>query len=469
MAGAWSVFLVALAHAVCASAQPRVVIAPSAAGPSRAGSPPGRYVSRHVRLIDHAAYAYGLRSHRVIAPEWFAEARYDITVDAAGGDARALLRGALEEKFSIVAGIETRSFETWVLECPHPEKLAGAELIGSSATGGPGFLHGATSLDGLAGMLRFALKTDVVDETGVGGHFRFSIKWQPGDTASLLRALEDAGLKLSREHREDTFLVIYSAYWPDAPKPQRYPCSPSAVLQAAIEALPQPDDTALTVDQLMAPRKKLWETYPENIFAGMAVQEPIRRATDLTRWREWALSEYRRMHDRAAGDFLEARLVSHLEPARSLSLLAAVLQLEPDFAWAHLLAAELAAPGAEKERSLRSFRGLCEASLADAPLYGNVREAELLRTAVAAFTRILAGRTDREALLAYPHYWRMRQRAGPFWPPNWLQIEVARLRQLGRTGDPVWVATVQAGYRLLGDAASQSSLKRQIEAGHGRP
>jgi uncharacterized protein (TIGR03435 family) len=470
MSGLKGVHLLALLPVACAIAYPQVTIEPSAGGQPRLIVRPSDPYGRNQRVIDIVAAAWDLPARKIIAPEWFAEARYDFSVDAGGADFRPLLKEALEDKFSIIADFQVRPAETWALECPEPRKLAGVEFPrGAGASAGPGYIRGSTQMEGLARLLEHVLKSDVVDECGAGGAFRFSLSWPPGDANALLRALDGAGLTLSREYRDARFLVVYSAYWPDAPKPPRHPCEPFPELKKAIEALPDPDDAGLTIDQRMGPRRNLWEQHPENIFAGLAAQDPIRRNPEFKEWWEWALSAYRGMHDRSAAEFLEARLRMRVDPAHSLGILTSLLRHEPDFGWAHLLAAELAGPGAERERSLRSFRRICGTSLADAPLYADVRDAELLRTAAAAFSRAMAGRTDREALLAYPHYWRIRQRSGPFWPPNWLPIEVAKLRRLALFDDPAWVAAVKAGYGLLGDEASLAALVRRIERERSRP
>ena len=187
--------------------------------------------------------------------------------------------------------------------------------------------------------------------------------------------------------------MVYSAFWPDAPQPLRHPCG-AAVL--------------------------------------------------------------RHRDDPAGAAYLEARSPG-TEPARALALLRAALREEPDFPHARLLAAALAEPGAGREAHLRRFRELCPASIEDAPLYGDVRDPDLLRSAVAAFTRALLNRTDPEALAALPHYWRLRRHAGPHWPPNWLELEVARIRQLNRAEDPLWHAALNAGRELLKPPAAPAA------------
>src|SRR5262249_44703074 len=141
-----------------------------------------------------------------------------------------------------------------------------------------------------------------------------------------------------------------------------------------------------------------------------------------------------------------------------------LLKRLPAFAWAHLVSAEVAATETARAAGLRRFRALCPSSLADAHLYTRVSDRQLLSSAREAFARLLGGRTDDESLRVYPDYWRIRQRSGPTAPANWLHLEVARLRQLDRFDDSVWVATVKAGYELLGDRESLAAfLSRAAE------
>ena len=447
------VFLLAILGVLLAPAQSSVSIElPSKPGGFRRRSP-SVYTHRNGRLLDAVAYCYGTDEFHIVAPDWFRDARYDITADAAGGDPLPLLRHALEEKFALNVGWENRTLESWVLE--RAEYSAALTVAGESeriySRISPSGFSGTTTIEQLARMLRFVLHTEVADETGVGGVFRFSIDWSPNDISSIVKAIRDAGLELVKEYQDTNVLVVYSAYWPDAPQPPRYGCEPISELKSAIMALTTADDIRLPVEERIASARRVLEAYPENIFAEMVVQDILRDDQNLSKSWVSALSRYRSMRDISAAEFLEARLLKTAQPARSRSLLDDLLKQHPTFAWAHLVSAEIAETQEVLEAGLRRFRSLCPSSLSDAHLYVRVKDPQLLDSAKEAFGRLLAGRTDDAALRIYPVYWRIRQRAGVAWPSNWLQLEVARIRQLDRFNDPVWVMTMKAGYELLGD------------------
>ena len=350
----------------------------------------GQYSTRNQRLIDAIAYAYGIGSQRIFAPGWFLEARYDFTVDAAGSDPKPLLREALKDRFAINAGFQTRPVETWVMEFVRSERTlesAGSEYANLSV--GPRGIQGTATFEILAGMLQRILRTEVAYETGIGGVFRFSLSWPEDNSDSVIRALRDAGIELSKEYRDGNVLVVYSAFWPDAPQPPQHSCGPGPSVRSAIESLPRSIEAATPVDERMEPVRKLLEEYPQNLFVEMAAQDLFFDQPGFTVWRGRALSRYRGMQDQTGGAFLQARLQSYLEPKDSLNILEAILQKEPAFPSAHLLAAALSRPGVAKNKHLAGFRQLCTGSLEDAALYGDVRDPELLRLAVAAFTRTL--------------------------------------------------------------------------------
>jgi len=252
-------------------------------------------------------------------------------------------------------------------------------------------IQGTATFEILAGMLQRILRTEVAYETGIGGVFRFSLSWPEDNSDSVIRALRDAGIELSKEYRDGNVLVVYSAFWPDAPQPPQHSCGPGPSVRSAIESLPRSIEAATPVDERMEPVRKLLEEYPQNLFVEMAAQDLFFDQPGFTVWRGRALSRYRGMQDQTGGAFLQARLQSYLEPKDSLNILEAILQKEPAFPSAHLLAAALSRPGVAKNKHLAGFRQLCTGSLEDAALYGDVRDPELLRLAVAAFTRTLGG------------------------------------------------------------------------------
>ncbi|MCW5977553.1 MAG: TIGR03435 family protein [Bryobacteraceae bacterium] len=448
-----SVLLLAVALVALASAQPSVSIALPGKDTLPATPRPGLFVRPNGRVIDAVSWAYKTEPLRIVAPEWFLEARYDFVVDAGDGAPEPALRQALEEKFAIVGGWETRPVDTWILErSPQGAALRLADGERRGLEGRSGSIRGAAEPSVLARVLRMLLQREVLDETGIGGAFQISISWRPGDEDSMIRAFREAGFDLRREYRDTKVLVVYSAWWPDAPKPPRYACEPNPAVKGAIEALSS-YDVSLPFEQRFASRRELVEEYPEDIFAGMAAQEVVRGQPDLNAEREWALRHYERMQDRTAADFLHARLLGKVDPAGSRALLRKVIEREPDFAWAHLALAEAAGTASEAEGALRRFRERCPSSLADAPLYERVTDPELLRAASDAFQRSLAGPIDAASLAAFPHYWRIRRRAGtPNWPANWLALDLARIRAMARPSDPAWVAALEAGRELAAAA-----------------
>lgn len=426
----------------------------SVEGPQRYGPTTG--------LVRALAYAFEIDARRIDALEWMEKAPFDIHAQAgAGEDVRPLLREALVAKFQIVWHKETRLADVWVMSLPGP---APARLQPSTkpATAGNGLSLGEVVADlncapcefeSIAPMLARALDAPLIDETGLGGAYEFSLSWRRDDPGSLAAAWQEAaGVALIREARPAEFLVIDAATNPFAPpeQPRAWACEAAPAVRAALDALPRMDADA---------RWALARKYPRDVFVQMRVQDALGGKPSP----EWdrARALYRELNDPVLGPFLEARLT------RSDSLLAGVLKRAPEFPWAHLAAVEgTEAPGRRDvrraETHMREFRRLCPESLAALAHYGNVEDPVMLEQAAEAAARLLAGRVDEEAFAAWPAYWDLRLRIARSEDRAALRARIRadlnRLRLYHRPASTAWAAALRHGFRLLGDEAGEAWL-----------
>lgn len=444
-----------------------VTIEPSTGARPNLRRGPGGYVALSATLPQLLSAAYDTGLHLIESPDWMATPRFD--VQTGGGDNwRAELRAALEEKFGITVRREPRPVLSLVLR----RSRVARELIAAdftdpasrrSGTTGPGrpLVRGAWSFEDLARLLQMRWSRRVVDETGYGGYYVMDLqltgtRWE--DDARQLAAELDT--QLTEEYQEAEVLIVEASHPPEVPEPAVFPCGPDTALRAAIEALPRMEDLSLSFDQRMAPRRKLLETYPTNLFALMAHQDAILDKPHLKDEWDRAVAWYRGMSDHTTGAILEARLTARLNPLAADRSLRAILRAVPKHPWANLLLGAMQGDAAAS--FLEQFRESCSYSLADVALYDRVADRDLLETARRDFERALERRRDDEALAAWPHLWRLRAR---IWdaPPKDLSETIRRdLNTLRAAGSPVALRTLCEGHRLLHETAACAALEDQV-------
>jgi bla regulator protein BlaR1 len=209
---------------------------------------PGRFDAIGVPLKLLIQIAYGLKDHQVLGgPGWIDSERYDVFAKAADGtnpsrkEMQPMLQALLAERFGLKTHRETRELPAFGLlvakggpklaqHHPKPPGIAGDEHPFSDKGSGPMVSEGhgvlmaqQTNMQGLAYALGVQSGREVIDRTGLGGDFDFTLKWNPEmaeqDPAavSLFTAIqEQLGLKLESTKAPVDVLVIDGVKRPSA-------------------------------------------------------------------------------------------------------------------------------------------------------------------------------------------------------------------------------------------------------------
>jgi uncharacterized protein (TIGR03435 family) len=219
------------------------------------GATPGGYTAINVPLRLLVQSAYGLRQAQVTGgPDWINVNRFDVAARAREGTPRnaimTMLQTLLEERFKLVARIETREQPIYALVLSRSDGRLGPQLKASAIACAPGISSNPCRLSGTIGTIAGSVQASgqtmtelatylgqnadrlVVDRTGLNGRFDFDLAWTAetlsagspraannpspqNERAALFTALqEQLGLRLESTRGPVQVLVIDHAELP---------------------------------------------------------------------------------------------------------------------------------------------------------------------------------------------------------------------------------------------------------------
>lgn len=222
-----------------ASVKPNTSGISNAIPPSRAN---GSYSASNVGLKSIIANAFDVRIFQIEGgPDWLASARFDIMARGPEGTPDqmrpAMLRALLADRFKLVAHVETREQQVYLLTLLRGDGRLGPQLKpaapadgsssgfpSSSVGNGTARINGRrVSMDTLALMLTSAVFNQrVINRTGLSGEFELDLRFTPDSSPaavpefpSIFTAVqEQLGLKLEASRGPVDVLVIDSVERP---------------------------------------------------------------------------------------------------------------------------------------------------------------------------------------------------------------------------------------------------------------
>jgi uncharacterized protein (TIGR03435 family) len=195
---------------------------------SSTGRSGGQLVFENASLRECIAIAYGIaagREYALIGPAWIGSERYDIVAKVPAETPREqvlrMLQALLADRFQLRLHRERRDMRVFAIAVARTgAKLKAASASDGGIAWGPGHIAArAQSMTELADILSrpyFSVGAPVIDSTGLGGVFDFTLDWTPEslqpDAApgpSLFVAIEEQlGLKLEPSKSAVEVLVI---------------------------------------------------------------------------------------------------------------------------------------------------------------------------------------------------------------------------------------------------------------------
>ena len=180
-----------------------------------------QYYGMNLRTL--LARAENVREDRIVAPEWFDQNRYDLSILVPQGRdelRRSLMQQILAATFQLQIHRETRPVSVYVLS---NKPGISAKLRPSNAKPSEGFLSQPGQFTGVATSISRLIQVlgrqlggvEIIDDTHLTGVYDFDLAWRDYNLESLQAALHDNfGLTLSRETRDRDFVVVATAKQP---------------------------------------------------------------------------------------------------------------------------------------------------------------------------------------------------------------------------------------------------------------
>ena len=253
-------------------------------------------------------------------------------------------------------------------------------------------------------------------------------------------------------------------------------CSPSAEVQAALDALPKqtPEDTDWEFHQKeLSAIKALMRQYPDNIFVQRRYIKAMSRPTEHPK----VVDEYKNRLANTPGSaslaYLYAFTLIGRQSPESVKLLNAALEKDPKFPWPHFALAEIySAPAfrdkAKADANMKAFFDACPASLDEyegLTRYSDDRN--VIGQRAAQLRALLEKRSDIHAIEAYQTLWSLEFKAAP--PSEYealrkkTAVDVQRIRALNLTNKEVWYKALEDGYKLTNDQKDSDWARNERE------
>lgn len=190
---------------------------------------PGSLTMRNMRLRGLVKWAYDVAEHQIAGPEWIGRpgwrgndlARFEVAAKASGdatvAEMRKMLQGLLAERFQLSLHRENKQATVFVVTAVKgaaPLKAGDPNGAGKCEGRGPALVCENTPIAEILDMLSTPLGAPVVDETGLGARYNFTINApdvQPGEdlTGPIMRSVQAAlGVKFEKGARQIDMLVI---------------------------------------------------------------------------------------------------------------------------------------------------------------------------------------------------------------------------------------------------------------------
>jgi thiol-disulfide isomerase/thioredoxin len=237
------------------------------------------------------------------------------------------------------------------------------------------------------------------------------------------------------------------------------PCEAPPNVKAAIDTATLPP--AGPLEERAAAARQVRDQFPADYYAHRFYQEQY---VSNGLFAKPIQEEYKALLDSHADDLLYqmlyARTLKGTNTREAIALLDKILDKQPDYVLAHQKLTEIySAPAFLDLQKLRNhlegyWKG-CPSSLTGYTLAGRIVDSDFVKRAAANLRKLLAERTDNEALGLYATLWWLEFKSAPLAGQDpvreRIRADVTRLRALDFEGRPLLLNALSQAYQDLGD------------------
>ena len=255
------------------------------------------------------------------------------------------------------------------------------------------------------------------------------------------------------------------------------PCEAPPSVKAAIDAATLPP--ARPLEERAAAAKKVRDQFPADYYAHRFYQEQY---VTNGLFAKLIQEEYKALLDAHADDLfyqmLYARTLKGTNTREAIALLDQILDKQPDYMLAHQKLTEIYSAPAfldlQKLRThLEAYWHGCPSSLTGYPLAGRIVDSDFLEAAAANLRKLLADRTDNEAIGLYATLWWLEFKSAPLAGQDpvreRIRADVTRLRALDFEGRPFLLNALSQAYQDLGDKEGSKWVEEHMPKRQGSP
>ncbi len=243
-------------------------------------------------------------------------------------------------------------------------------------------------------------------------------------------------------------------------------CEPSPEVRSALDTVPHYQPLTQLDWQFNEARRTAVEAllakYPDDLFVNRANLQLLRSEVEKVR----LVAKYKSLHEQRPSDaeftYLYAAALVGRDTPQAIKLYKQALDASPGFAWPHLDLASIELAPAFLDRTqalvdMKAFLAACPTTLDGYSQLVQFDDRETIVAGAARLRPLLAGRTDRDAIQAWPTLWKLEFKAHPASEYGPLRAQVAAdlkyLRALNLVDESRWYSTLGEGYDLVNDQA----------------
>jgi len=248
------------------------------------------------------------------------------------------------------------------------------------------------------------------------------------------------------------------------------PCEAPPNVKAAIDAATLPP--ARPLEERAAAARQVRDQFPADYYAHRFYQEQY---VSNGLFAKAVQEEYKALLDAHADDpfyqTLYARTLKGTNTREAIALLDKILDKQPDYMLAHQKLTEIYSAPAfldlqKLRKHLEAYWQGCPSSLTGYTLAGRIDDADFVRQAAAHLRKLLADRTDDEALGLYATLWWLEFKSAPLAGQDpvreRIRADVTRLRSLDFEGRLLLLNALSQAYQDLGDKEGSKWVEERM-------